>query len=178
MRSSIAFVGFMGSGKSALAEIISAHNNIPFIETDSEIEKMTGKSITQIFEDDGEDQFRLLESEMIKKLAKKKEPLIISTGGGLPCHNGNMDFLTSNFITIYLQVTMPNLLQRLQYKKENRPMIAHLDNSELEEFIQSKLIEREPFYNQAKIIVNLDNRDKYENAVYLEKILRRNDLLK
>lgn len=167
----------MGSGKSALADILSTNNDVPYLETDSMIENEEGMSISTIFKEKGESYFRMLENQMIRNLGNYKEQIIISTGGGLPCHDSNMEYLNSKFFTVYLKVSASNLVFRLRNKKEHRPIIANKDDKELSRFIKDKLIERENFYNQSKMIVELDNRDKNLNASYLEKILRREGLL-
>ncbi len=168
----IAFIGFMGSGKSVLGSLISEQEQVNFLETDQIIEKEAGLSITEIFEQYGEDYFRNLERDILYRDLSQSKNLILSTGGGLPCYKDNMDLLKKKYKTIYLKISAENLTTRLINKRQNRPLLAKLSEAELFDFISGKLYERSPFYEQSDIIVTLDNRNKKDNARYLRQIIK------
>ena len=148
----IFLIGFMGSGKSYWGSIWAKEKNLDFIDLDKLIEAQEQKTIAEIFEINGEDHFRKAEANMLR-LLEDKENCIIACGGGTPCFNENIDWMNKNGITIYLQISPSNILQRVVKEKNKRPLINKLNEAELLFFIEQKLQEREPFYSAAKIIV-------------------------
>lgn len=148
----IFLIGFMGSGKSYWGSIWAKEKNLDFIDLDKLIEAQEQKTVAEIFEINGEDYFRKAEANMLR-LLEDKENCIIACGGGTPCFNENMDWMNKNGITIYLQISPSNILQRVVKEKNKRPLINKLNEAELLFFIEQKLQEREPFYSAAKIIV-------------------------
>ena len=120
----IYLIGMMGSGKSTLGKTLSEKIQKPFIDLDSEIEKATGKSITEIFDIDGEEQFRKMETKQLKQYSES----IVACGGGIVLNNANRKFINENGIAILLLATMGQLAQRLS-SSNNRPLLAD-DNME------------------------------------------------
>jgi shikimate kinase len=120
----IYLIGMMGSGKSTLGKTLSEKIQKPFIDLDSEIEKATGKSITEIFDIDGEEQFRKMETKQLKQYSES----IVACGGGIVLNNANRKFINENGIAILLLATMGQLAQRLS-SSNNRPLLAD-DNTE------------------------------------------------
>jgi shikimate kinase len=120
----IYLIGMMGSGKSTLGKTLSEKIQKPFIDLDSEIEKATGKSITEIFDIDGEEQFRKMETKQLKQYSES----IVACGGGIVLNNANRKFINENGIAILLLATMEQLAQRLS-SSNNRPLLAD-DNME------------------------------------------------
>jgi shikimate kinase len=148
----IFLIGFMGSGKTYLGKQLASKLGFLFVDVDSIIENTEGVTIAQLFDSQGETHFRKIESERLQGLGKWDE-VIISTGGGAPCFHDNMDWMNAHGITVYLK-TDPNLLRnRLKSETENRPLLRGKTDVELLEFIKSKVAERTPFYEKAKIIV-------------------------
>ena len=151
-QSLIFLIGFMGCGKSTLGKKVAAKTGYSFIDLDDVIVQNINMSITEYFETFGETAFRAIEREELHKLAGLKNA-IIATGGGAPCHLGNMEWMNQHGKTVYLKLPPKTLLSRLSQKEvESRPLLKGKSKEELLEFIKSKLEEREPFYNQAKII--------------------------
>lgn len=165
------FVGYMGSGKSTLGKELSELKNIPFIDLDKYIEKKEEASISEIFQRKGEVYFRKKEMEYLDKLLLHKGDFVLSVGGGTPCFGNNMKKINqaSEFV-FYLQYHAKSLSERLLFQKKHRPLIAHLSNEELTEFIAKHLLERHPFYMQAKHIIKMDGLSKNES---LQEILNR-----
>jgi shikimate kinase len=148
-------IGFMGVGKTTIGKQIAAFNKVVFIDTDSQIEKETSKSIKEIFETDGEIAFRKLETDTIRSINRKA---IIACGGGLPAHNNNIEYLKHKGTVIYLKASKEILIKRLEKNKNKRPLISKLTNDKLLEFIRKILKEREKTYKQADYTIETDNK--------------------
>ncbi|MBT6964969.1 MAG: shikimate kinase [Flavobacteriales bacterium] len=145
----------MGVGKTTIGKQIAALNKVIFIDTDSQIEKETSKSIKEIFETDGEIAFRKLETDTIRSINRKA---IIACGGGLPAHNNNIEYLKHKGTVIYLKASTETLIKRLEKNKNKRPLISKLTNDKLLEFIRKILKEREKTYKQADYTIETDNK--------------------
>jgi len=148
----IYIIGFMGSGKSTAGKKIASLLGWTFIDLDRKIEEHEGKSIPEIFAQNGENYFRKVESEVLKDIKNQSE-VVISTGGGTPCHGNNMEFMLETGLTLYLKLTPGQLKSRLINSKGERPLIKNLDEAGLFVFINGKLAEREIFYNRAEVTV-------------------------
>ena len=116
----IFLIGFMGSGKSSTGKKLANLLHFDFFDTDTEIERITGKTISQIFATDGEDFFREKEREIIAELSQK-DNVVVSTGGGTPCFFDNMQLMNQTGLTIYLHANPKMLKQRLITNKKQRP---------------------------------------------------------
>lgn len=149
-RQKVYIIGFMGSGKSTIGRKLASLLRWHFTDLDRRIEKYSGKTIPEIFSQDGEIYFRDLESEVLKSL-KSHTNTVISTGGGTPCFGTNMDFMLETGLTIYLKLTPLQLKSRLANSKGERPLIKDLTNNGLLHFIEDKLASREKWYNRAEI---------------------------
>lgn len=152
-------VGFMGCGKSTKAKQLANRLNCAVIDLDAEIVKKVGISIAQYFAEFGEAAFRKLESDTLK-IYPYPETCVVATGGGLPCFFDNMDWMNAKGQTVYLQMTPAQLVSRLG-NREKRPLIKGMDDEQLLAFIEMKLVERNPFYNKAKLIINAFDLDTF-----------------
>lgn len=151
-KNSIALIGFMATGKTAVGKALATHlgNNYRFIETDQIIIEDAGKSIPKIFSEDGEIRFREYEIAACKK-ASKFNKVIISCGGGVVLNKINIDYLKRNSHIVLLQATSEEIYKRaMKDGKETRPVIDK-DNPMAE--IERVLNFREPFYEAAAEIV-------------------------
>lgn len=146
----IILIGYMGAGKTLLGRALAATLKIRFINLDSDIEKQTGMSIGQIFEQYGEDYFRNLEKEYLHSF-DIQESFVLATGGGTPCYNNQMDVLNTLGTTVYLQCSNETLFARLKMERDHRPLIAGLSDDELQEAIEYRMSQRDPIYSHAKI---------------------------
>ncbi|MEK0423020.1 MAG: hypothetical protein RLZ95_930 [Bacteroidota bacterium] len=144
----IFLIGMMGSGKSFWTKKIAKWIKSAGYDLDSLIEMNEEKTITEIFNEDGEEYFRKTESKILKWFKEKKK-YVLATGGGTPCNQDNIDFMKKEGIIIWLDEPIDVLVHRLSFGKEHRPLIAHLNDQELGNFLQTKLLERQPFYQQA-----------------------------
>jgi shikimate kinase len=145
-------IGFMGSGKSTAGKKLAATLGWSFIDLDRKIEEVAGKTIPEIFSQEGEDRFRSLETEVLRSL-KSQVRTIVSTGGGTPCHGDNMEFMLETGVTVYLKMSTGQLVSRLMGSTEDRPILKNVPDDKLYDFIDEKLTVREKFYNKANIVV-------------------------
>jgi shikimate kinase len=145
-------IGFMGSGKTTAGKKLAAVLGWPFFDLDKKIEEIAGKSIPEIFSQDGENYFRAIESETLKTIEYETDA-VVSTGGGTPCYSDNMDFMLKTGLTVYLKLNPLQLLSRLSGSKGERPLIKNMGREELLSFIEEKLHFRESWYNRAEIII-------------------------
>jgi shikimate kinase len=149
----IFLIGFMGSGKSTTGKQLAKRLGYSFLDTDKLIVEQLGISINEIFNRLGEKTFRENETRLLNELISK-DNIVVSTGGGMPCHGNNMDIINRHGLSVYLKQSSQALYDRLFSGKENRPLIKDMSETELMAFIEEKLSEREPYYNKALHIVS------------------------
>lgn len=145
----IFLIGMMGSGKSFWKQRLSAKLKIGGYDLDGIIESVEEKSIAELFEEEGEISFRKTEAKLLRWFGEKKS-FVLATGGGTPCFHQNMEWMNQQGITIWLDEPVEVLVERLLPEMAQRPLLKNLSTQQLQSFIQNKLIERSPFYNQAK----------------------------
>lgn len=136
----------MGSGKTTIGKALSECLNIPVFDTDEEITRNTNQTITEIFEISGEQTFRLLESEMLKKLPVMDT--IITTGGGIVLREENRNWMRENGFVIFLNATAKEILKRLE-GDESRPLLKEDRVTKVSQILEERL----PLYLQASNIV-------------------------
>lgn len=152
-------VGYMGVGKSSSGRRLASLMGLPFMDTDTKLRERHQASIPDMFEQMGEAGFREQEQRVLEQLVESHRVALISTGGGLACHLGNMAFMRSHGTVVYLKMTAVQLAQRLRGKTDERPLIAGVDPEELEGVISQHLEQREKHYAQAHITVDAENLD-------------------
>jgi shikimate kinase len=166
----IILVGFMGCGKSTLGKKIAARLNVPFIDSDFEIQKHYNKSIGEIFAEQGESQFREIEKEYIQTL-DLKEDFVLATGGGMPCFGNNMELLNGVGTTFYMERSAKELTHRLVNAKKQRPLITGMSEEELLSFVEDRLILREEYYKKAAVVLPRDEQNPDAIQNYLNHFL-------
>jgi len=145
MKTSIALIGFMGTGKTAVGKTLAAKLGKELIELDSLVEQKAGKSIPEIFQQDGEIAFRELEIEAAKEAADKKNT-VIACGGGMVLNKINIDRLRKECIIVYLKALPGIILKRTADDKNERPLLNVSDRARQ---IRELLRFRQPFYERA-----------------------------
>ena len=138
----IFLIGPMGAGKSSIGKALALITSKPFIDVDEEIVRVTGKSIPQIFETEGESGFRSIETRILKKLCSYEA--VIATGGGIVVTEENLMILSDNGLVIYLYADVDTQYKRTMHDT-NRPMILVDDRHKRLSDIFSI---REPIYNK------------------------------
>ena len=145
MRTNIALIGFMGTGKSAVGCALAQKLGRDFVEMDSLTENMAGKSIREIFQQDGEITFREMEIEVTKKIARKTGQ-VIACGGGMVLNKINTDRLRETSRMVYLTASPRKILERTSDGKNERPL---LDVPDPAQRIREMLDFRKPFYQRS-----------------------------
>ena len=167
MKTGIALIGFMGTGKTAVGRVLAEKLGKEFVELDLIIEQKAGKTISEIFCQDGEIQFREAEIETIKEVSRKKNT-VIACGGGIVLNKINIDRLRNECIIVYLTASPQIILRRTLGDQNERPLL--LDTEQLPR-IRELLRYRKPFYERAADIKVNTSRLKV-NSVAREIIER------
>jgi shikimate kinase len=155
----IALCGFMGTGKSSVGRMVAEQLRFAFLDTDTVIEARAGKSIAQIFSEDGEVAFRDLEKRIVKELALR-DRTVIATGGGLVVDPENMASLKEHAYVVCLWASPETIWARVK-NQSHRPL---LNEPEPLEKIRRLLAERAPFYKQSNVLLNTEIRSLREVA--------------
>ena len=161
-------VGYMGSGKSSIGKRLANRLEFDFIDLDNKIEIFSNATIEDIFEKNGEEEFRSLETYVLSRVLQG-DNMVLATGGGTPCHSNNMEVLKENGFVVYLELTPETLKKRLFWAKTKRPIIKGMNEDDLLEFIEVHLENRREFYEEAHFIVDADKI----NAKLLDEIKER-----
>jgi len=168
----IVLLGYMGCGKSTIAQKLSEILKTSYIDLDDYIEKNTKMSIKEIFESRGEIHFRKLERLYFIELLNSPGEIIIGLGGGTPCYANNHELLTKeDVVSIYLKASIDTLFNRLAANKSKRPLIADKNDEEMKEFIAKHLFDRSFYYNHAQHKVNVDGKSVEETVNDILNIL-------
>ncbi|MDH4246904.1 MAG: shikimate kinase [Deltaproteobacteria bacterium] len=144
----VVMVGFMGSGKTAIGRRLAQRLGYRFLDTDHYIESELGRTINDIFAQEGEAYFRQLETALAVRLSRLTNH-VISTGGGMVATPGNMELLRQAGTVVFLNADVEEILQRLE-RDTKRPMLKGHD---LRERTTRLLEERMPFYLQSHWVI-------------------------
>jgi len=155
----LALIGFMGTGKSAVGRLVADILHFTFLDTDTVIEAWAGKSIVDIFEQEGEPAFREWERKIVEELTRRRKT-VIATGGGLPANDANLASLKTHALVVCLWASPEKIWQRVRGQK-HRPLLN--DRDPLAK-IGELLAVREPYYRQADVLVNTGMRSLREVA--------------
>ena len=159
----IILVGYMGAGKSTIAENLSKKLSVADLDLDKLIEKIEQSSVKEIFNHKGEIYFRKKEHDLLQSLLQKEESFVLSLGGGTPCYANNHLLLKGeNIVSIYLKASIPVLGERLIAEKNKRPLLDSIKEEDLEEFISKHLFDRSFYYHQTNHIVLVDQKSPEE----------------
>ncbi len=148
LKKTVAMVGMMGSGKTAVGTALARALAVPFVDSDEEIVRASGRSIAEIFDRDGEAFFRARETEVIARLLRGN-PCVLSTGGGAFLAQVNRDLIHDVGISVWLDVDLETLWHRVRHKN-TRPLLR-TDNPY--ETLHTLYAARLPFYRQADMTV-------------------------
>lgn len=148
----IILTGYMGSGKTTIGKSVAKLTGYTFVDTDKLIVEQEGRSISEIFDTDGEQAFRHMETELLKKLiADSKSHLVVSTGGGMPVREENRKLLSELGRVVYLKASPEIIYNRI--KDDNTRPLLQCENPQVR--IEEMLAAREPLYEEgASVIVD------------------------
>jgi shikimate kinase len=153
----IYLIGMMGSGKSHWAGKLGHFYHLPAYDLDRLIEEQAGKTIREIFDQEGEDAFRKLEAGRLRLGATGKK-FVMATGGGTPCFYGNIDFMKSNGFVVWINPPADELLRRVSKSIETRPVLQGIRDPEaLKAHLMALINKRRQWYSQADIVVEDDS---------------------
>ena len=155
----ITLTGFMGSGKTTVGKVLADFLGCPFMDLDDLIVKKAGKSIPEIFAQDGEPAFRQLEARLLRQTVEKytENTVVLALGGGAVTAPASAALLREKTVCIYLRASLETLLQRLEGETAGRPLA---DAS-----LADRLAAREPLYEQtAHVIIDTDGLSPDEVA--------------
>ncbi|MCU0324836.1 MAG: shikimate kinase [Spirosomaceae bacterium] len=155
MTTNIFLVGMPSSGKSTLGRQLAKQMGYEFVDLDSRIEISEGKKVAEIFAINGEEYFRELEKQQLRKILKDSK-VVVATGGGVPCFHNNMDYIKEVGISIFLDVKPDKLVERMHSSKKNERPLFDLGNEKLLDTITEKYNSRLPFYTLADITIEGD----------------------
>ena len=156
----LALIGFMGTGKSSVGRLVAHLLHFTFLDTDKVIEARAGKTITEIFEQDGEPAFREWEKRVVEELTRRTKT-VISTGGGLPANENNLASLKTHALVVCLWASPETIYERVR-DHAHRPLLNAPDPHAK---IRELLAVREPFYRQGDVLLNTERRTVHDVAM-------------
>ncbi|MBX3164288.1 MAG: shikimate kinase [Bacteroidetes bacterium] len=154
MKQHIFLTGFMGSGKTTLGKATAKLLQLPFVDLDEYIEAKEGKSIQEIFREEGEKSFRELEEIYLGAICERSSTHLIALGGGTICNDRNLQLAQSKGLLIYLELSVKNLIERLKDNMEKRPMLKEVPIETWEHYMGYVLDARKKYYEQSHIKIN------------------------
>lgn len=161
----IFLIGFMGSGKTHWGKALAGKLQLPFYDLDQVIAESQGKSITAIFAEEGEENFRQLEKDLLHDIVEKHPAIVLSCGGGTPCFFKNIDFMKKHGTVVWLNSSIEALAERLKKEKQERPLIRDISDEDLRSYILKKMNDRRLYYEQADVHVT-------EETVSLDSLIQ------
>ncbi|MEQ8308950.1 MAG: shikimate kinase [Hoeflea sp.] len=159
----LVFVGLMGAGKSAIGRLVAQMMDIPFVDSDHEIERVSRMSIAELFSAYGETEFRALEERVITRLLKTG-PRVLSTGGGAFMNEATRARLLKSGLSVWLKADLDVLWMRVS-KRDTRPL---LKTENPRQTLSDLLDERYPVYALADVTVQ--SRDEVKETIAAETI--------
>ncbi|MEL6123439.1 MAG: shikimate kinase [Bacteroidota bacterium] len=149
----IYLIGYMASGKTTIGNLLAQEILWDFEDLDQTIEKRANLAIPELFYRYGEQAFREVEASALYS-TRTAINRVISTGGGAPCYHQNMEWMKAQGLTIYLKTEPDTLVERLVDGPNRRPLVANMNEQELESYIDKHLESRRPYYEQAELVVD------------------------
>ena len=152
-KNNIVMLGMTGVGKTTIGKILSKVLKSKFIDIDYEIEQASNLKIYDFFNQYGENEFRKLEKKVLLKYLYSRNKSVISTGAGILSDKEIISSIHNNSVSIFLDIKISNLLERLKYNLKNRPK---LKNGNLKENLKKMYYKRISGYNEASIRITVD----------------------
>lgn len=161
----------MATGKTTFGKQLANALGYQFIDLDSLIEKEVGTSIATIFASKGEAYFRDVEKVTLHKTTSLQKS-VIACGGGTPCFFDNIDYINANGISIWLKVPIHFIIHRLENAKTSRPLVAPLNNTTLEAYVEKHLRERTIYYERCSIIYDTELITKNDFIIFVKYFIQ------
>jgi len=160
----LVFIGLMGAGKSAIGRLAASMLGLPFVDSDHEIERVSRMTVAELFSAYGEEEFRALETRVIKRLLRSG-PRVISTGGGAYINERTRRLVRKGGLTIWLKADLDVLWERVN-KRDTRPL---LKTANPKKTLENLMLARYPVYAEADLTVV--SRDTSKEAM-VEEVLK------
>lgn len=160
-------IGYMACGKTTFGKALARAMGREFIDLDFYIEQRFRMSVSEIFAQKGEAEFRRIESNVLKEVGEFQD-VIISCGGGTPCFYDNMEWMNLHGTTVWLNTPADRIVERLIANSSRRPLMAGKTPDEIRETVDAGLSARLPYYSQAQIHFSgreLENRTQIATTV-------------
>lgn len=167
----IVLIGYMGAGKTTLGKTLAKRMGLRFYDLDWYIEEKSGSTISQIFAQEGEAAFREKERQALHEVIET-DNIVLAVGGGTPCFYDNIDFMNQHACTIYLKATPETLKAHIRMGGSKRPLVDGKTDEELIAYIKESLKGREPYYQQAQHVVEIDTITRQEQIDHYVEELR------
>ena len=161
-------VGFMGTGKTTVGRAVAVRLGFSFLDSDHEIERTSGKTVAQIFAEDGEPEFRRREREFIAS-GHPASGRVVACGGGLVVQPGMLELLQAHGVVVCLHGSLDTILSRTS-GATHRPLLAVEDPAER---IRTLYNQREPIYRRAGTVILTDGRPLLEVIAHVVRAYRR-----
>lgn len=139
-----------GSGKTTLGKQLAEKLALEFVDLDEEIQKEAGKSVPDIFSQQGEDVFRQLESSLLNRWSSSSRNFVMATGGGAPVFFNGIDIINKTGLSIFLDVSVEEILRRLTALND-RPLLLSSDELEKKNKLTTMIERRLPTYKKATL---------------------------
>jgi shikimate kinase len=144
----LTLVGLMGAGKSVIGKLVAQALNVPFVDTDAEIEKVSRMTISELFAAYGETEFRALETRVIERLLKQGQR-VVSTGGGAFINEATRAQIKAGGVSLWLKADLEVLWERVN-RRDHRPL---LKTENPKQTLENLMIQRYPIYAEADLTV-------------------------
>lgn len=171
----VVLIGFMGTGKTSTGKMLASRLGCAFVDMDVKIEEEQGKPIPQIFAEEGEAHFRVLERDLVQRLAKRQNA-VISTGGGTVKDARNIADLQKSGVIVALTASVDAILERTSTRGE-RPVLDKEDKGDRRHAIETLMAERKNMYKQANLTVDTSDLSPLQVVETILRFLKSRGLL-
>jgi shikimate kinase len=164
----ISLIGMMGAGKSTTGKSLAKRLNIEFNDSDYEIEKLKNKKLSEIFGEEGEENFKEIEKKVINQIVTQNKPQVLATGGSVFDEEENRQILKNQTVTVWLKVDLDTLIERV-CRRDTRPILEQEGVDKVH--VMTELFEkRSILYEEADIHIDTTNLTRVD---IIEEIIKR-----
>ncbi|HVS52257.1 MAG TPA: shikimate kinase [Opitutaceae bacterium] len=161
-------VGFMGTGKTTVGRAVAHKLGFALLDSDHEIERLRGRTIPEIFAQEGEPAFRVMEREFVER-GHPAERTVVSCGGGLVVQPGMLELLKTKGVVVCLHASIETILERTA-RHQHRPLLV---TENPEERIRTLFAQREPVYKRSGTVILTDSRPLPDIVAHVLRAWRR-----
>lgn len=167
MTENVFLIGFMGVGKSTVGKALAVNLGVPHVDSDAEIERIVGKTISDMFAEDGEEYFREKETEFLRALSKDA-PVVVSCGGGLILRDENLTLMKACGKAVYLTATPETIYARVCHSTHRPLLSGRMDVASIQALMEER---RECYERAAELTVTTDGKSTERIAFEIQRIL-------